>query len=135
MKVMVIPIVIGALGTILKRLGKDTGRLRNQRASRDHPDYTIIKIGQNTETSPRDLPSLTLQWLTLVWKITTTIIITPPSLDYGVIKIIQLFSECSTLVQKEYWNWHAGWGTGTAGNCARKWNFTILTSKLYTQKP
>ena len=50
-----IPIVIGALRTIPQRLGKETGRLRNQRASRDHPDYIIIKIGQNTEKSPGDL--------------------------------------------------------------------------------
>ena len=28
-----------------KRIGKETGRLGNKRASRDHPDYSIIKIG------------------------------------------------------------------------------------------
>ena len=37
MKVMVIPIVIGALGT-------GTGELGNKRISRDHPGDTIIKI-------------------------------------------------------------------------------------------
>ena len=36
-------------------LGKGIGRLRNQTTSRNHPDYTIIKIGQNTEKSPEDL--------------------------------------------------------------------------------
>ena len=30
-------------------------RLRNQRESRDHPGFSIIKIGQNTEKSPGDL--------------------------------------------------------------------------------
>ena len=35
-----------------------TGRLENKRTSRDHPDYIIIKIGQNTEKSPGDLRKL-----------------------------------------------------------------------------
>ena len=35
-------------------IGKGTGRLRNQRTSRDHPDYSITKIGQ----SPGDLRRL-----------------------------------------------------------------------------
>ena len=52
MKVTVMPIFIGALGTNLKRLGKGAKRLRNQKTSGDHPDYSIIKIGQNTEKSP-----------------------------------------------------------------------------------
>ena len=43
MKVTVIPVVIGALGTIPKRFGKRTGRLENQDI-RKHPDYSIIKI-------------------------------------------------------------------------------------------
>ena len=34
---------------------KWTRRLKNQRTSGDHPDYSIIKIGQNTEKSPEDL--------------------------------------------------------------------------------
>ena len=33
---------------------KGTGRLGNKRTSGDHPDYGIIKIGQNTEKSPGD---------------------------------------------------------------------------------
>ena len=53
MKVTVIPIVIRALG-----IGKGTERLRNQRTIRDHPDYNIINIGQNTEKSPGDLRRL-----------------------------------------------------------------------------
>ena len=39
----------------LQRIGKSAGRLGNKRASRDHPDFNIIKIGQNTEKSPGDL--------------------------------------------------------------------------------
>ena len=35
-------------------ISKGTRRLGNKRTSRDHPDYSIIKIGQNTEKSPGD---------------------------------------------------------------------------------
>ena len=49
---MVIAIVIGVLGTIPQRLGKGTERFRNERTTRDHSDYSIIKISQNTEKSP-----------------------------------------------------------------------------------
>ena len=38
-----------------QRLGKETGRLRNLRASGYHPDYSI---GQNTGNSPGNLKSL-----------------------------------------------------------------------------
>ena len=44
-----------------QRLDKGTIRLRNQRTSEDHSDYSIIKIGQNTEKSPGDLLSIKLQ--------------------------------------------------------------------------
>ena len=57
------------------RTGKKIGRLGNKRAFRDHPDYSIIKIDQNTETSPGDLRRLAVtqtpvrnQQLTLVGK-------------------------------------------------------------------
>ena len=33
----------------------ETGGLENKRMSRDHPNYGIVKIGQNTEKSPGDL--------------------------------------------------------------------------------
>ena len=53
MKVTVIPTVLGALGTIQKRLvkGLEGG---NWRVSKDHPNYRIIKVGQNTEKNPGD---------------------------------------------------------------------------------
>ena len=38
-----------------QRMDKGTRRHRNQRTGRDHPDYSIVKIGQNTEKSPGDL--------------------------------------------------------------------------------
>ena len=38
-----------------QKIGKGTGRLRNQKASRDPPDNSITKIGQNTEKNPGDL--------------------------------------------------------------------------------
>ena len=37
------------------KLGKETGRVENQRMSQNYPNYSIVKIGLNTEESPRDL--------------------------------------------------------------------------------
>ena len=54
MKMTMIPIVFCALGTIPKR----TGGHGNKRTSRNHPDYCIAKIDQNTEKSPGDLRRL-----------------------------------------------------------------------------
>ena len=48
MKVTVIPVVVGAHGTIPKGLEKGSERLGNERMNRNCPDYSIIKIGQNT---------------------------------------------------------------------------------------
>ena len=42
------------------RLGKWTGRAVNWRSNGDHPNYTITKIGLNTEKSPGDLTRLAL---------------------------------------------------------------------------
>ena len=55
MKVTMTPVVIGALGTILQRLGKRARRVGNRKTSRDQPNYSIIKIDQNTEKSSGDL--------------------------------------------------------------------------------
>ena len=49
MQVTIIPIVIGAFGTVTK------GGLGSWRTSGDHPHYSIIENGQNTEKSPGDL--------------------------------------------------------------------------------
>ena len=43
-----------------QRLGKGPRKLRNQRTSGDHANYSIIKIGQNTEKSPGDLRRLAI---------------------------------------------------------------------------
>ena len=59
MKVTFIPIVIGVLGTVTKRLvGKGTGGFGKNRTSGDHPNYGISEIGQNTEKSPGDMRRL-----------------------------------------------------------------------------
>ena len=54
MKMTVIPIVVGALGTI----PKGTGKLRNLRTIRNDPDYGLTKFDQNTEKSLGDLRRL-----------------------------------------------------------------------------
>ena len=50
-------------------ISKRTGRLGNQKASGNHPDYSIIKIGQNTEKSPGNSRKLavtqTQKWETI----------------------------------------------------------------------
>ena len=48
-----------------KGLVQGTGELGNKRTSGNHPNDSIIKIGQNTEKSPGDLRSLKLVWKTL----------------------------------------------------------------------
>ena len=64
MKVTVIAIVIGALGTVTKGFG-------NKRTSGDHLNYSIIENGQTTEKSPGviwgDLLLLKLMWKTNSW--------------------------------------------------------------------
>ena len=35
-----------------------TGGLENKRTGRDHPNYSIVEIGQNIEKSPGDLRTL-----------------------------------------------------------------------------
>ena len=41
-----------------QRIDTRTGGLEDKRTNRDHPNYCIIEIGQNTEKSPRDLRRL-----------------------------------------------------------------------------
>ena len=48
MKETMIPIIVGALGTVSKSFGKKTGGIRNQRKNRNYPDHHIVNIGQNT---------------------------------------------------------------------------------------
>ena len=53
MKVAMIIIVIGALGTINKKIDNATGGLGNKWTSGDHTDYSI-NIGQNIDKSFQD---------------------------------------------------------------------------------
>ena len=41
-----------------QKISRRTGGLGSKRTSGDHPNNSIIKIGQNTEKSPRDLRRL-----------------------------------------------------------------------------
>ena len=43
---------------IHQSIGTRTGRLGNKRTSGEHPNYSIMKISQNTEKSPGDLRRL-----------------------------------------------------------------------------
>ena len=58
MQVTIIPIVIGAFGTVTKGLLKGTGGLGGWGTGGDHPNDSIIENGQNTEKSPGDLGRL-----------------------------------------------------------------------------
>ena len=48
----IISIVIGALGTVTKRISASSGEVGNNGTSKDCPNYSIVEIGQNTEKSP-----------------------------------------------------------------------------------
>ena len=48
MKVTIIPIVTGALGTVIKRIHTRTGGFGNNGTGEDFPNNCIIEIGQNT---------------------------------------------------------------------------------------
>ena len=56
MKMTVIPIVISRYNP--QKIGIGTGGFGNKRTSEDYPDYSIIKIGQDTEKSPGDVRRL-----------------------------------------------------------------------------
>ena len=58
MKVTIVPIVIRALGTITKVLLKGLEDLEVGFGSREYPNDSIAKNGQNAETSPGDLRRL-----------------------------------------------------------------------------
>ena len=58
MKVTIIPIVIGAFGTVTKKLLKGTGGFGSWRMCGDYPNDSIIENSQNTEKSPGDLRRL-----------------------------------------------------------------------------
>ena len=41
-----------------QRFGKGAGRVENQSTSQDHPNYSILKMNQNTDKNSRDLRRL-----------------------------------------------------------------------------
>ena len=56
-------------------LEKGIGRRRNQKKNREHPDYSIVEIGQDIEKSPGDLRTFAVtqtpmkdHQLTMMWK-------------------------------------------------------------------
>ena len=58
-----------------QRIAKEYGGLGKNRKSGDHPNYSLVKIGQNTEKSPADLGKLVVtqtqvknHQIKLVWK-------------------------------------------------------------------
>ena len=58
MKVTIIPLVIGAFGTVTKGLLKRLQDLEVATTSGDHPNDIIVENGQNAEKSPGDLRRL-----------------------------------------------------------------------------
>ena len=58
-----------------QRIGGGTGRFKYRRTNKDHLDYSIVKISQNSESNPEDLKRLAVtqnpvknHLLMLVWK-------------------------------------------------------------------
>ena len=75
MKVTIMPIVIGTLGSH-QRIGTRTGRLENNGTGGNCPNYSIVEIDQNTEKSPGNLRTLVVtqtpvrnHQLKLVWNL------------------------------------------------------------------
>ena len=82
MKVKVIPNVIDALGTFPKGLIKGLEDLETKGTNEDHPDYSVIKTGQNIEKSPVDLRRLSLS-LKLLWGCSRGVMV--KVMDYGIV--------------------------------------------------
>ena len=55
--IIIISIVIGAIRTVPKGLGRNNGGIGNQK-NRDHPDHSFVKIRLNTQKSLGDLRRL-----------------------------------------------------------------------------
>ena len=55
-----IPVVLSALVTVPKGLEKELEELDIRRTNGNHPNLTIVKIGQITEKSPGDLRRLVI---------------------------------------------------------------------------
>ena len=60
MKVTVIPVIISIRGTVTKGLVQGLEDLEIRGREGDHPNYSIVEIGQNSKKSPGDLRRLTV---------------------------------------------------------------------------
>lgn len=47
----IVPVVAGALGTVLNYPSKETGRTENPNKNQNHPINSLIKISKNTQES------------------------------------------------------------------------------------
>ena len=84
-----------------QRIVKGTGGLENKRTIRDHPNYNIVEIGQNTEKNPRDLRRLVVT-RTSVKDHQLTLISTGRLCGDRDETINHIISECCKLSLKEY---------------------------------
>ena len=55
LRVPVKVIMVGVLGTVPKGFDERLEKLEIKEKNRNHPDYSIVEIGQNTRMSPGDL--------------------------------------------------------------------------------
>ena len=114
-----------------QRIGKRTRGLKNERESRDNPNYCIAEIGQSTEKSPGDLSRLVViqipvkdHQLMLMWKtpiiirgqnvtIQTTAVLRLTRILRRVLEtwadllsLIYLQVKCEELKSSHLWSWH-----------------------------
>ena len=94
-----------------QKLRKEAGRVRNRRTNRNHPNNSIVLIGQNTEKSPGDL-----------WRLAVTQI---PVTDHQ-LTLVEKNSHGLTKIIIRYYNW----ARGSTWNCAKKLQFDS-TNKWY----
>ena len=99
MKVTIIPIVIGAFGTVTKRIIKGTGGLGSWRTSGDHPNDSIIENGQSTEKSPGNLRRLAVTQTSM--KDNQLILFTNPSARAGY-DTRSIFKQSLTCLNSEF---------------------------------
>ena len=54
MRVIVIQIIVNAFGTVFKMVQQETGGTRDEEKNRDHSDYSLVMIDQNTHKRPEE---------------------------------------------------------------------------------
>ena len=128
-----------------KMIGKGTGKIGNQKTSRNHPSYSFVKISQNIEKSPGDLRRIAVSQtpvkdheLALVGKknlqiITITTVIICRLYGDRDETINHIISECSKLAQKEYMARHDWVGKVVHCEMSRKFQFDHKKQMVYAQ--